>query len=192
MKNPDTYATMNPKGGAMKKGNLRKLCLAAMFLSLALVLPFLTGQMRELGNMLCLIHIPVFLCGFFCGPLYGGAVGFIAPLLRFLLFGMPSPVPMGISMSCELLCYGAVAGLLFGLLPKKKIYIYVSLICAMLAGRLVWGAARTVFYGLGKSEFGWAAFISGGFLNALPGIAIQIILIPILIITLEKYTYEKL
>lgn len=176
----------------MNNKNLTKLILSAMFLALALTLPFLTGQLKELGNMLCLMHIPVLLCGFFCGPLYGAAVGFCAPVLRFILFGMPTPVPTGISMCFELLFYGAVAGLLYKLFPKKKLYVYLSLICAMIAGRLIWGAARVVFYGLGKAPFGWTAFISGAFLNALPGIAIQIVIIPILVITLEKYTYDRL
>ena len=176
----------------MKKNNLRTLILSAMFLSLALILPFLTGQLKELGNTLCLMHIPVLLCGFFCGPLYAGVVGFTAPLLRFLLFGMPAPVPTGISMCFELLFYGAVTGLLYKILPKKKINIYVSLICAMLTGRIAWGTVRAVFYGLGKSAFGWSAFVSGAFIGSLPGIAIQIIIIPILVITLEEYTYDRL
>ena len=171
----------------MKKNNLKTTLFAAMFLALALVLPFLTVQMRELGNMLCLMHLPVLLCGFFCGPFYGAAVGFAAPILRFLLFGMPVLVPFGISMSLELLTYGLVSGLLYGALPKKKPYIYVSLICAMLAGRVVWGAARAVFYGLGKADFGIAAFVSGAFLNAIPGIVLQIVLVPILVMALERY-----
>ena len=167
---------------------LYRMILAAMFLALALVLPFLTGQIPQIGNALCPMHIPVLLCGFFCGPWYAAAVGFIAPLLRFLLFGMPPIIPTGIAMCFELATYGITAAVLYKALPKKKAYVYVSLIGAMLAGRIVWGLARVVLYGLGKSEFGWAAFMSGAFLNAIPGIIVQIILIPILVIALEKYT----
>ena len=172
----------------MSSKKLYRLILAAMFLALALVLPFLTGQIQQIGNALCPMHIPVLLCGFFCGPWYALAVGFIAPLLRFALFGMPPLMPVGIAMSFELATYGLVSGLLYRLLPKKKPYIYVSLIGAMLAGRIVWGAVRTVMYGLGKSPFGWAAFMSGAFLNAIPGIIVQIVLIPVLVMALEKYT----
>lgn len=174
----------------MKKNDLRNMLFAAMFLAIALVLPFVTGQLKQLGNMLCPMHLPVLLCGFFCGPFYGVVVGFAAPILRFLLFGMPVLVPSGISMSLELLTYGLVSGLLYRALPKKKPFIYVSLICAMLAGRVIWGAARTVFYGLGKADFGVAAFVSGAFLNAVPGIVLQIILIPILVMALERYFHK--
>ena len=118
-----------------------------MFLALALVLPFLTGQIPQIGNALCLIHFPVFLCGFFCGPWYALAVGFTAPLLRSLIFGMPPMIPKGAAMAFELATYGLVSGILYQTLPKKKSSIYISLITAMLAGRVMWGAVRTVFYG---------------------------------------------
>lgn len=168
------------------KNNPVKTVFAAMFLALALVLPLLTGQLQQFGNALCPMHIPVLLCGFLCGPWYGLAVGLIAPLLRFLIFSMPPLMPIGISMSFELAVYGLSAGLMYKLLPKKKPYIYVSLITAMLAGRVVWGLVRTLLYGLGKAEFGFAAFIAGGFTNAIPGIILQIVLIPVLVMTFEK------
>lgn len=166
--------------------NLFHLVLAAMFLALAMVLPFLTGQIPQIGNMLCPMHIPVLLCGFFCGPWYGGIVGLIAPLLRFALFGMPPIFPTGVAMCFELAVYGLVSGLLYRHLPKKNINVYVSLLTAMLAGRVMWGVVRVILYGLGKSEFGWAAFISGAFTTAIPGIILHIVLIPILVIAVKR------
>ena len=169
------------------KHNARQPILAAMFLALALVLPFLTGQIPQIGNKLCPMHIPVLLCGFFCGPWYGLAVGLIAPLMRSLLFGAPPLIPKGISMSLELAAYGLVSGCLYRALPKTKPYIYVSLIGAMLVGRLIWGGARLVFYGLGLSDpFGWSAFLAGALLDAIPGIIIQLLLVPILVMALKK------
>lgn len=165
-----------------------QMILAAMFLAIVLILPFLTGQIPQIGSALCPMHIPVLLCGFFCGPWYALLVGLIAPLLRFLLFGMPPLMTTGIAMCFELATYGLIAGTLYKALPNKKPYIYVSLIGAMLAGRIVWGIATVVLYGLVKSEFGWAAFMSGAFLNAIPGIIVQIVLIPILVMSLEKNT----
>ncbi len=163
-----------------------RVILAAMFLALALVLPFLTGQIPQIGNALCPMHIPVLLCGFFCGPWYALAVGFVAPLLRFILFGIPPIFPTGIAMCFELATYGLVSGLLYQQLPKKKSSIYISLLAAMLAGRLIWGTVRLILYGLGKSNFGWIAFLSGALLNAIPGIIVQIILIPILVIKIQN------
>jgi len=160
-----------------------------MFLAIALLLPFLIGQIPQIGSMLCPMHIPVLLCGFFCGPMYGLVVGFLAPLLRGMLFGMPQLMPNGVAMCFELATYGMVSGLLYGAFPKKKPYIYISLIAAMITGRIVWGIARVILLGLGNYDFGWAAFVSGAFITAIPGIILHIILIPILVIALKKYTY---
>lgn len=169
-----------------RKNSLIRLVLSALFLALALVLPLLTGQIQQLGNAFCPMHIPVLLCGFICGQWYGMAVGFIAPLLRFALFGMPPLMPIGIAMCFELAGYGFTAGLMYKLLPDKKQYIYVSLVTAMAAGRLIWGGVRVLMYGLGKSEFGWAAFMAGAFTNAVPGIILQIVLVPVLVMAAKK------
>ena len=170
------------------KRKIYKLVLCSMFLALALVLPFLTGQIQQIGNALCPMHIPIILCGFFCGPWYALAAGFAAPLLRFALFGMPPIMPTGIAMCFELATYGMMTGLLYKALPKKKTYIYVALIGAMLAGRVVWGAARVILLGLGDYDFGWAAFMSGAFLDAIPGIIVQIVLITVLVMMFSRYT----
>ena len=90
----------------------RKLTYAALFLALAMVLPFLTAQIPEIGSMLSPMHIPVLLCGFLCGWPWGLAVGFIAPPLRSVLFGMPAMFPGAAAMAFELATYGAVSGLL--------------------------------------------------------------------------------
>ena len=164
------------------------MVLSAMFLALALILPFLTGQIPQIGHALCPMHLPVILCGFFCGPWYAFMIGFIAPLLRFLLFGMPPIIPSGVAMCFELSAYGVLSGLLYQALPKKKSSIYIALIGAMIGGRIVWGVARVLLYGVSKSEFGWAAFMSGAFLDAIPGIIVQIVLIPIIVMALEKHT----
>ena len=171
---------------ATDNNSIKKMILAAMFLAIALVLPFLTGQIPQIGNALCPMHFPVLLCGFFCGPWYGLAVGFAAPLLRFVLFGMPVLFPMGISMCFELATYGLVCGLLYSKLPKKTGNIYVSLICAMISGRIVWGAVRALLSGVAQSPFTWAAFWAGAFTTAVPGIVIHIVLIPLIVMALRR------
>ena len=171
----------------MNKTNVKTLVLAALFLALALVLPFLTGQIPEIGSMLCPMHIPALLCGFFCGWPWGLAVGLIAPVLRSLLFSMPPMYPAAICMAFELATYGAVSGYLYSKLPHKKSSIYVSLLSAMVAGRLVWGLARFLCSGLDVSAFGLKAFWSGAVATAIPGIIVQILLIPVLVMALEKH-----
>ena len=95
---------------------VRDLTFAAICLALCMVLPFLTGQIPEVGSMLCPMHIPVLLAGFLCGPWWAMAVGAVAPLLRFFLFGMPPLFPTGLAMCFELAAYGLASGLLYRLL----------------------------------------------------------------------------
>ncbi len=168
------------------KNDIKKLTLAAMFLALAFVLPFLTGQIPQVGSMLCPMHIPVLLCGFFCGAPWGLAVGVLAPVLRSFALGMPPMFPTAFCMAFELAVYGFAAGWLHNKFPKKKYYVYVSLLCAMALGRIVWGVVMFACMGFQVSKFGLAAFVAGAFTNAIPGIVLQIILIPILVILLDK------
>lgn len=171
-----------------KKTNVKKLTLAAMFLALAFVMPFLTGQIPQIGSMLCPMHIPVLLCGFFCGAPWGLIVGFIAPLLRSFTLGMPPMFPTAFCMAFELAAYGFISGWLHSKLSKNKVNVYLSLIVAMIAGRLVWGLIMFLCMGLDTSKFGFSAFVAGAFVNAIPGIILQIIAIPILVISLHKFT----
>lgn len=162
------------------------MILSAAFLALAYIMPFLTGQIPEIGAMLCPLHIPVLLCGFICGWPWGLAVGFIAPLFRSLTLGMPPFFPKALCMAFELAAYGAIAGLMHRILPRKKPYIYVSLLTAMIIGRLVWGTAMFLCLGLSGGSFTFAAFLAGAVTNAIPGIILQIVLIPVLVMVLSK------
>ena len=165
---------------------VKHLVYGAVCLALCMVLPFLTGQIRSIGNALCPMHVPVLLAGYLCGPWWALAVGAIAPLLRFVLFGMPPLFPMGISMCFELAAYGLVCGLLYRALPKKVSGIYVSLLCAMVCGRIVWGAVRALLSGVMQSPFTWAAFWAGAFTTAVPGIIVHIVLIPLIVMALRR------
>jgi thiamine transporter ThiT len=169
--------------------NVKKLSVSSMFLALCIVLPFLTANNMQLGNALCLMHIPVFLCGFVCGPFWGMAIGLIAPLLRsFITGGMPPLIPTALAMAFELAAYGFISGLLYKIFPKKNLYIYTSLISAMICGRAVWGLVTKLIVtsGLTDGQFTLAIFWTKGFVNALPGITIHILLIPILIMALRR------
>ena len=165
---------------------IRKMTYAALFLAIALVLPFITGQIPEIGKSLCPMHIPALLCGFLCGWPWGLAVGFIAPLLRSVLFGMPAMFPGAVAMAFELAAYGCLSGLLYKLLPRKKTNIYLILIISMIAGRAVWGIVRLILAGLSGNAFTWALFLSGAVTTAIPGIILQLVLIPVLVMVLER------
>ena len=164
---------------------IKRMVLAALFLALAYVLPFLTGQIPEIGSALLPMHVPVLLAGFIVGWRWGAVVGAAAPLFRSLTLGMPPLFPTAVCMAAELAVYGAVSGLMHRILPKKKAFIYLSLIISMIAGRVVWGAVMFLCLSISGGAFTFAAFIAGALTNAIPGIIIQIIVIPILVMLLE-------
>lgn len=171
----------------MKTNQIKQLTLAAMFMALGLVLPFFTGQIPQIGSMLLPMHLPVLLCGLICGWQYGGIVGFILPLLRYGLFGMPPIFPTGIAMAFELATYGAVVGFLYGRSRYQCLRaLYRCLISAMLAGRVVWGIVHVLLIGVADQVFTWQLFMAGAFLNAIPGIILQLIFIPAVMVALDR------
>lgn len=171
----------------MKSKALHTLVLAAMFFALGLTLPFLTGQIKQIGNMLLPMHFPVLLCGLICGPWYGLAVGLALPVMRSLLFTMPVMYPTALAMSAELATYGLVVGLMF-LRAKWKcvLSLYRALAGAMVCGRVVWGVVSAALLGVGGSTFTFGAFFAGAVVNAVPGILLQLILIPAVMLLLDK------
>ena len=170
----------------MNSTQLRKLTYSALYMAIALILPFVTGQIPEIGAMLCPMHIPALLCGFMCGWPWGVAVGFISPLLRSVMFGMPAMFPAAIAMAFELAVYGGMVGLLYSRLPRKKWMIYAALLISMIAGRVVWGAVQALLAGLSGNSFTWTLFLTGAVINAIPGIIMQLALIPVLVVTMDK------
>jgi len=172
----------------INNASIRPLTCAAMCLALCLLLPFLTGQIPQIGSALCPMHLPVLLAGFLCGPLWALLVGLTAPLLRNLLFSMP-PLLTAIAMSFELAAYGTVSGLMYRKLPRNLTGIYTSLITAMISGRILWGIVRAAMTGVAGEAFTWAMFLAGAFTSAIPGIIVQLILIPILVTALKRANY---
>lgn len=163
--------------------NVRDLILTAMFIAVGLVLPQVFHLFGGLGTIFLPMHIPVLLCGFVCGWKYGMICGIITPFLSSIITGMPVMFPIGISMIFELLTYGLLCGLLYN---NLKLNVYVSLISAMLAGRVISGFAKMILMGVAGKPYSLTVFLTEAFVTALPGIIIQIILIPLLIISLSK------
>lgn len=167
--------------------DIKKIVLSGMFLALGIVLPFVTGNIPQIGSMLCPMHIPVLLCGFICGYPYGMIVGFIVPLLRSIMFGMPPMFPGAAAMAFELMTYGFLAGFLYEHSKWQCVRaLYRCLVLAMIGGRLVWGVAMIVLLGISGGSFTFQAFLAGALLNAIPGIALQLVLIPVIMVSLHK------
>ncbi len=172
-----------------RKRVLLKMIISAMMIAAAMVLPLATSQIPEIGKALCPMHLPVMLCGFFCGPWYGLLVGFISPLLRSAIFSAPALLPTAVAMAFELAAYGFFTGLMYRLLPKKKGYIYVSLVSSMVFGRIIWGIAMKLltFAGIkGYDKFGFTVFFADAFAKAVPGLILQLVAVPLIVMAIQK------
>ena len=166
---------------------IRRLIEASMCLAIGLVLPFITGQIPAIAKVISPMHIPVLICGLAVGWPYGLVVGLVTPLLRSLLFGMPALFPNAVSMAFELAAYGLVSGLVCAAFPEKNLKsVYISLVAAMLAGRVVMGLVNAVLYRFLGTPYGFREFFAAGFVNALPGIIIHLLLIPPIVLAIEK------
>ena len=177
----------------MKKKTLQNTVLAAMFMSLGLTLPFLTGQIKAIGDMLLPMHLPIILCGLICGWKYGLAIGVILPFLRTFLFGVPPLYPNAIAIAFELATYGLVIGLLYHRRknPTTK-YLMFCLVVSMIVGRIVWGIAQASLLGFVGKSLAMKTFITVGVLNETPGIVIHLILIPLVIGLLNHAKINRL
>lgn len=169
----------------MSKFNVRNLVFAALCVALGVVLPMAFHSIPNAGTIFLPMHIPVLLCGLLCGWHYGLACGVLAPLISSLLTGMP-PAAILPAMLCELAVYGLVAGLMMRLVRTKKPYVNIiaSLVAAMLAGRLVSGVLKALIFNLGN--YSLQMWLASSFVTALPGIAIQVVLIPLVVLGLQK------
>lgn len=165
----------------MKKSSTLKLVLAGFFTAIGIALPVAFHALSLSGSIFLPMHIPVLLCGLICGWKYGLVTGVIIPFLSSILTGMPPIYPVAISMAFELATYGAVIGLL-----SKKTNTIVALIVSMLSGRAVLGIANVILLSLSGKTYAWPAFISGAFVTAMPGIIIQLILVPAIFAVLKK------
>lgn len=155
------------------------MVLAAVLMAIGMVLPLLTAQIKEIGDTLLPMHIPVLLCGLLCGPVYGGAVGMMLPFLRSISFGMPPLYPNAVWMAFELATYGLVIGLIWRMRREHRMgWVYFSLVIAMVAGRCVWGITKATLLGLKGAPFTMEMFLGGAILDAIPGILLQLVLIP--------------
>lgn len=167
--------------------NVKKLAVTAMLFAVGMVLPFFIGQIPAIGKMLLPMHIPVLLCGFIVGWQYGALIGFLLPIVRGLVFGMPPLYPNAVAMAFEMAAYGFVSGYLYSHARWQCTkMLYISLVTAMLAGRIVWAFAEVILLGIGGNIFTWKMFATGAFLNAIPGIIVQLVLIPLIMVALRR------
>lgn len=166
----------------MKQSHTKHLVVTAFCLALCVVLPMAFHAIGA-GQAFLPMHIPVLLCGFLCGWPYGAFCGLLGPLLSSVFTGMPAFFPNMPAMMLELCAYGVLTGLLY---RRMGLNLYLSLICAMLGGRAVSGAANALLLGIAGRPYGLSVFLSASFVTALPGILIQLVAVPLLVAALQR------
>ncbi len=171
----------------MRTENEKKLTLSAMFLAMGIVLPFLFGQIPQIGSMLLPMHIPVFLCAFLCGWQYSLPMAFVLPILRSLLFGRPNFYPEAIAIAFELATYALITGLLYNHTKRCGTgVVYRCLAVAMVGGRIVRCGVQLLLLTLNGMPFLFGGFLVGTILAGIPGILLQLIMIPAVMLILER------
>ena len=169
-----------------------RIAATGMLIALGILLPFATSHGIGIpGTVLLPMHIPVLLCGLLCGPLFGAVCGFLLPILNSFLTGMPVMYPMMPIMAGELCTYGLVSGLLYGKTKLRKVKwgVYPSLLGAMLCGRIVYGLIfQVLLFISGKLK---ALTVGAAIVTGLPGILIQLLLIPPVVLAL-RYGRERM
>lgn len=171
----------------MTNKSLKNLILSAMFLALGFILPMLTGQIPVIGKILLPMHIPVFLCGLICGWKHGLAIGGTLSILRSLLFSVPVMYPTAIAVAFEMAVYGSVTGILYSRSKAQTVRsLYCAMLVAMVLGRAVRCVAEIALLGFAGNAFVWKTFVTGVLLNAIPGILLQLILIPAIMLALKR------
>ncbi len=168
-----------------KKFNTQQLVKAAMIIALGLIIPQAFHSVKNAGSVFLPMHIPVLLAGFFVDPVLALCVGILTPILSFLFTGMP-PFPILYVMIIELGTYGLVTAIAYN---KFKFNLYVSLLSGMICGRImsIMGNLIILHLLLSKS-FSFVKVASGLFVTGIPGIVIQLILIPVIVFGVNKAT----
>ena len=174
-----------------RNDSLYRLLITAILLAVGMVLPFLTGQLQSFGQLISPLHIPAFICGLTCGWGWGAALGFVLPILRGLIFGMPPFPAVGLPMAFELMFYGLVSGLLYPVLrkalkEKRLAAMLIAMVAAMIVGRCAGGAAKAVMMGLNHQPYAFSAFFASYFTGTAVGAVIHLVICPLIVLALEK------
>lgn len=166
------------------KNSIKHMTLTAVCIALCVVLPIAFHSIPNAGSVFLPMHIPVLICGMICGWPFGFLCGLAGPLLSSTLTGMP-PMAMLPAMMLECGFYGLVSGLVLKLVHTKNTYrdLYIALVTAMLAGRVFSGIAKALVLAPGLSLSAW---VTASFITALPGILIQLVFLPTVVLALMK------
>lgn len=167
---------------------IKRVVTTAMLIAVGLMLPTLFHLIPGGGSTLLPLHLPVLICGLVCGAPYGALCGLLLPLLSSLLTSMPPIFPTAVAMAFELCTYGAVTGLLYRWAKRP---LYLSLVAGMVAGRAVLGLANLILMGVTGTPYGLSLFLSSAFVTGLPGICIQLVLVPLVVTALIRAGFVK-
>jgi riboflavin transporter FmnP len=165
--------------------SVRFITRTALFLALAILLPIAFHQFGLGGRIFLPMHIPVLLAGFIVGPVSGVIVGLLSPLTSFLFTSMPPAYAVPL-MSIELPLYGLAAGLAY---QRLRLNVYIALVVALIVGRLGFALGLLILGQVLQLPYGITEFFSASVVTGLPGIIVQIVLLPPIVAALMRRRY---
>lgn len=168
----------------MKLSNTKQIVLTGVCTALCVVLPMAFHTFPNGGSVFLPMHIPVLLCGLICSWPYGLICGLLGPALSCVLTSMP-PIAMLPSMMVECAVYGCAASITMKLVRTQKTYLdlYISMTIAMVLGRFVAGLVKALILAPGTPVFAW---VSTSLVQGIPGIVIQLAVIPTIVYALMR------
>jgi len=171
----------------MDKDKIKNLALSAMFFAMGIVIPFVFGQIPQVGSMLLPMHIPVFLCAFVCGWKYAVPMAVLLPIFRSVIFGRPNMYPEAVSIAFEMAAYAFIADFLYNHFKRQCMKsIYNCLFISMITGRIVRCIVQLFLLRLNEMPFTITQVLTGVIITGIPGIILQLILIPTTMFILNR------
>jgi uncharacterized membrane protein len=164
----------------------RFISLTGLLLATGVIFPFIFHQFGIAGRIFLPMHIPVFLAGLILGPWAGLLVGALCPGLSAVMTGMP-PAVLAIPMTPELAAYGLISGLLF---RGTRASLYVSLLGAMIIGRIVWCLMAVLIAPLLGFPGRTLAVVLAALAIGWPGIVLQLLFVPPIVLRIRRTIFE--
>ncbi|MBP1745325.1 MAG: transporter component [Firmicutes bacterium] len=166
------------------KNTTQEIVLGGLLLASGVILPMVFHVFGMTGPIFLPMHIPVLIAGFLLSPQLALIVGILTPLLSSIFTGMPVMFPIAVIMAFELGVYALAASIA---VRKLNLSTVPSLLIAMLSGRFAAGISVALLVQLFGIKMNALIYLKGAVITGIPGILLQLVMVPILVIAIRKY-----
>ncbi|TRZ94710.1 MAG: ECF transporter S component [Dehalococcoidia bacterium] len=179
----------------LKYNDIRSYALTAVFVLAAVLVPWIFHQFHLAGPTFLPMHIFVLIGGLVFGWRAGLIIGLLTPLASYAVSGMPV-LRLLPQIVIELSAYGLIAGILR---EKYNLRAIWSLLGAMVGGRLALLLALLTIYLVAGESYSPLGLETNPFVafwsvieQGWPGIAVQMVSIPVIIWLVGKVTAKNI